>query len=200
MKILLTGAEGFIGSHLVEKLVKKGHKVTALVLYNSFNDIGNLNFVEKKTLNKIKIIFGDIRDSDFVQKYFKSQDVIINLAALIGIPYSYIAANSYVDTNVKGLLNILDVVKKNKKCQLIQVSSSEVYGTAKYVPMNEEHPLNAQSPYAATKIAADQIALSFFRSFNCKISIIRPFNTFGPRQSLRAIIPSLISQSLNALG
>jgi dTDP-glucose 4,6-dehydratase len=196
MRIGITGSEGFIGSHLVEKLVRLGHKVKALVLYNSFNDIGNLKYLDKKTLSKINIVFGDIKDDFFLNKNFNDCDAIINLAALIGIPYSYNAPNSYIDTNIKGVLNLLNLASKNKKMHLILTSTSEVYGTAKYVPINEDHPINTQSPYAASKAAGDNLAISYYKSFNTKVSIVRPFNTFGPRQSLRAVIPTIITQAL----
>ncbi len=194
-KILVTGACGFIGSHLVESLAKnKKNKVTALCFYNSTNSIGNMKFIPKKILNKINIIFGDIRGNDLILNIIKNQDIVIHLAALISIPYSYLSPKAYVDTNVKGTLNILEACKVNKVKRLIVTSTSEVYGSAKYVPIDEKHPLNAQSPYAASKIAADQLALSYYRSFDLPVVIARPFNTFGPRQSNRAIIPTLINQ------
>lgn len=196
MKICVTGAEGFIGSHLVEKLVKSGHSVKALVLYNSFNDIGNLKFIDKKKLSKLKIIFGDIKDDFFLHNNLNNCDVIINLAALISIPYSYSAPNSYIDNNLKGVLNLLNLATKNKKIHLILTSTSEVYGTAQYVPIDENHPINTQSPYAASKAACDNLAISYFKSFNTKVSILRPFNVFGPRQSLRAVIPTIITQAI----
>lgn len=196
MKVLITGSEGFIGSHLVELLVKSGYKVTALTLYNSFNDIGWLKNIDKKVLKKIKIFSGDIRDKSLVDEILKNKDVVINLAALIGIPYSYKSVESYVDTNVKGTMNLLNSAKKYKIKRFIQTSTSEVYGTAKYIPIDEKHPLSGQSPYAASKIASDQLALSYYRSFDLPVTILRPFNTFGPRQSLRAVIPTIISQCL----
>lgn len=196
MKVLITGSEGFIGSHLVELLVKSGYKVTALTLYNSFNDIGWLKNIDKKVLKKIKIFSGDIRDKSLVDEILKNKDVVINLAALIGIPYSYKSVESYVDTNVKGTMNLLNSAKKYKVKRFIQTSTSEVYGTAKYIPIDEKHPLSGQSPYAASKIASDQLALSYYRSFDLPVTILRPFNTFGPRQSLRAVIPTIISQCL----
>ena len=196
MKVLITGSEGFIGSHLVELLVKSGYKVTALTLYNSFNDIGWLKNIDKKVLEKIKIFNGDIRDKSLVDEILKNKDVVINLAALIGIPYSYKSVESYVDTNVKGTMNLLNSAKKYKVKRFIQTSTSEVYGTAKYIPIDEKHPLSGQSPYAASKIASDQLALSYYRSFDLPVTILRPFNTFGPRQSLRAVIPTIISQCL----
>ena len=167
----------------------------ALVLYNSFNDIGNLKYLDKKLLSKLEIVFGDIRDEGFVSKNFNDCKTIINLAALIGIPYSYVAPNSYVETNVYGLLNLLNLATRNKKIHLIHTSTSEIYGTAKFVPINEL-PINPQSPYAASKVAGDSLAISYFKSFNTEFSIMRPFNAFGPRQSLRAVIPAIISQAL----
>ena len=196
MKVLITGSEGFIGSHLVELLVKSGYKVTALTLYNSFNDIGWLKNIDKKVLKKIKIFSGDIRDKSLVDEILKNKDVVINLAALIGIPYSYKSVESYVDTNVKGTMNLLNSAKKYKVKRFIQTSTSEVYGTARYIPIDEKHPLSGQSPYAASKIASDQLALSYYRSFDLPVTVLRPFNTFGPRQSLRAVIPTIISQCL----
>ena len=196
MRILVTGAEGFIGSHLVEMLVKKKYDVRALVLYNSFNSWGWIDSFPKKIKNKIQVFLSDVRDKEAVEKSIKGVDVIINLAALIGIPYSYVASKSYIDTNVIGLLNILNASLNSKVKQIIQVSTSEVYGTPKKVPIKENYELNAQSPYAASKIAADQLALSFYRSFGLPVSIIRPFNTYGPRQSARAIIPTIITQAL----
>ena len=196
MKILVTGAEGFIGSHLVEGLIKKRYKVKALVLYNSFNSLGWIDTLPDKTRKTIEIALGDIRDKEFIDKVLKDVDVVINLAALISIPYSYKASRSYIDTNVNGLLNILTASLSSKVKQVIQISTSEVYGTPKKVPIKEDFPLNAQSPYAASKIAADQLALSFHKSFGLPVSIIRPFNTYGPRQSTRAIIPTIITQAL----
>ena len=196
MKILVTGADGFIGSHLVERLVKEGHSVTALTMYNINNNLGNLEFIDKKKLKYIKVLRGDIRDYDFVLKNFKKQDLIIHLAALIGIPYSYVTPNSYIDTNIKGTLNILSVLQQNQNLSLIHTSTSETYGTAKFVPITENHPLEAQSPYAASKIGADQLAMSFFKSYETPVTILRPFNTYGPRQSMRAIIPTIANQFL----
>lgn len=193
-KIFVTGACGFIGSHVVEKLVDAGHNVTAMAFYNQRNSNGWLDEIDENRKKKISIIQGDVRDYNFLQSKTKNFDVIIHLAALIGIPYSYIAPESYVDTNVKGTLNILNCALQNKTSQVILTSTSEVYGTAKKVPILETHPLNAQSPYAASKIAADQLALSYYKSFNLPITILRPFNSFGPRQSSRAIIPTIISQ------
>jgi NAD dependent epimerase/dehydratase len=196
MKIFITGACGFIGSHLVELLVKRGHHVKALSFYNHQNSYGWLDQINNDIKKKIEIISGDIRDYNFLLKETKNIDVIFNLAALISIPYSYISPSSYVQTNIIGSQNILEASRLNKIKKTIIVSTSEVYGSAKYVPIDENHPLNAQSPYAATKIAADQLALSYFRSFDLPVSILRPFNTFGPRQSAKAIIPSILIQLL----
>ncbi len=198
MKILITGAEGFIGSHLVEKLVSKGHDVTAFVLYNSFNFYGWLEQINKKVLKKIRIITGDIRDFQSISAAMKNKDAVINLAALIAIPYSYKTARSYIDTNIIGTQNILEAAKFMKIKKILHTSTSEVYGTAKFVPITEKHPINSQSPYAATKASADQLALSYYYSFNLPITILRPFNTFGPRQSMRAVIPTIIGQVLNS--
>ena len=196
MKILVTGAEGFIGSHLTETLVKEKFDVRALVLYNSFSSCGWIDSFPDKIKNKIKIFPGDVRDKELTEKAIKGVDVIFNLAALIGIPYSYIANQSYIDTNVIGLLNILNASIDSKVKQIVHISTSEVYGTPKSLPIKEEAKLNAQSPYAASKIAADQLALSFNKSYGLPVTIIRPFNTYGPRQSARAIIPTIITQAL----
>ncbi|ABO18034.1 NAD-dependent 4,6-dehydratase LegB [Prochlorococcus marinus] len=195
-KVLVTGADGFIGSHLTEMLVRKGYEVNAFCLYNSFGLKGWLDFVAPEIKNNINYIFGDIRNYDSISKAVKSNNFVFHLAALIGIPYSYTSPSSYVDTNIKGTLNVLEACRKFDIEKLIHTSTSETYGSAQYVPINEEHPLVAQSPYAATKIAADQLALSFFKSFNTPVSILRPFNTYGPRQSCRAVIPSIILQIL----
>ena len=195
MKILLTGSEGFIGSHLAEKLVKNGHELTCLVLYNSFNSWGWLDKIDDKIKKNIKIVTGDIRDEFLVKSLIKKNtDVVINLAALIGIPYSYRSPKSYFETNSMGILNILNSSINSNIKKIIHTSTSEVYGTPKYIPIDENHTVSAQSPYAASKIAADQIALSYNKSFNLPVTILRPFNTFGPRQSLRAIIPTIITQ------
>jgi len=196
-KIFVTGSEGFIGSHLVDLLVRKKYKVKALVQYNSFNSWGWLETLDKKILEKIEIVLGDVRDLNEMIFNTKNQDVIIHLAALIGIPYSYIAPKSYIETNCIGTLNVMEAAKINKVKKIIHTSTSEVYGTAKYVPMDENHPINAQSPYSASKISADHIAQSFYNSFNLPVVVLRPFNTFGPRQSLRAVIPTIIGQALN---
>ena len=194
MKILVTGACGFIGSHVVEKLVKKNFNVTAFTFYNSLGSNGWLDNIDKKILKEVKIVSGDIRDHEFLVNCSKKIDIIFHLAALIGIPYSYRAVKSYLDTNINGTYNILNAAKINNVSKTIITSTSEVYGSAQTIPIKETHRLNAQSPYAASKIAADQLALSFNKSFGLPVTIIRPFNTFGPRQSTRAIIPSIITQ------
>lgn len=191
-KILVTGADGFIGSHLTEMLVSKGYKVKALSQYNSFNNYGWLEKIKCKS--DIEIFSGDIRDSNYCDYVSKDIDAIFHLAALIGIPYSYLSPDQYIDTNVRGTLNICQSAKKNNVSRLIHTSTSEVYGTAKYVPIDEKHPLQPQSPYSASKISADMIAMSFFNSFDLPVTIARPFNTYGPRQSARAIIPTIITQ------
>ncbi len=197
MKIFLTGADGFIGSHLAELLVKKGFNVKALTYYNSFNSWGWLDHINQKVRKDIEIITGDIRDEQLISNTIKKKiDVVINLAALIGIPYSYRAPKSYIDTNVYGLMNILNSARKSNIEKIIHTSTSEVYGNPVFIPITEEHPVSGQSPYAASKIAADQIALSYEKSFKLPITILRPFNTFGPRQSARAVIPTIISQIL----
>jgi len=191
-KILITGGDGFIGSHLAEMLVSKGYHVKALSQYNSFGSGGWLDLVSCK--ENIQILSGDIRDGNFCKTISKDVDIIFHLAALIAIPFSYVAPDSYVETNIKGTLNICQAAKENGIERLIHTSTSEVYGTAKYVPIDEKHPLQPQSPYSATKIAADAIAMSFYNSFNLPVTIARPFNTYGPRQSARAIIPTIITQ------
>ena len=195
MKALITGADGFIGSHLTELLVKSGYQVKALAQYNSFNSWGWLEDVE--VLNDIEVLTGDIRDPYFCQHITKGVDVIFHLAALIAIPYSYLAPDSYVDTNIKGTLNICQAAITNKVGRVIHTSTSEVYGSARYVPIDEKHPLQAQSPYSASKIAADAMATSFYNAFELPLTIARPFNTFGPRQSARAVIPTIITQIAN---
>ncbi|MFB6317422.1 NAD-dependent 4,6-dehydratase LegB [Saccharicrinis sp. FJH54] len=192
---LVTGADGFIGSHLTEELLKKGYKVKALSQYNSFNYWGWLEDIPAN--NKLEIISGDIRDPHFCKIITKDVDVIFHLAALIAIPYSYNAPDSYVDTNVKGTLNICQAAKGNGNIRVIHTSTSEVYGTAQYVPIDEMHPKQPQSPYSASKIGADAMAMSFYNAFNLPVTIARPFNTYGPRQSARAIIPTIITQILN---
>ena len=195
-KVLVTGADGFIGSHLVESLVNSGLNVKAFCYYNSLNSIGWLSDLPKNILDSVEIIHGDIRDSDRVDSAVNSCNAVIHLAALIAIPYSYSAPRSYIETNVIGTLNILQSSLKNNIERFIQTSTSEVYGTAQYVPIDEKHPLKGQSPYSASKIASDQIAYSFFSSFNLPVVTLRPFNTYGPRQSNRAVIPTIISQAL----
>lgn len=195
-KVLVTGADGFIGSHLTEELVLKGFKVRVLAYYNSFNSYGWLDTLPASIRNEIEIISGDIRDPNGVRACLSSIDSVFHLAALIAIPYSYQSPDSYVDTNVKGTLNVLQAAKSLGTGKVLITSTSEVYGSADYVPIDEAHPKKAQSPYAATKIGADQLALSFYRSFSLPVTIVRPFNTYGPRQSARAVIPTIISQLL----
>jgi dTDP-glucose 4,6-dehydratase len=197
VKILVTGADGFIGSHVVETLVKGGHDVRAFVLYNSFNSWGWLDESDKAIRDSIDIFAGDIRDPHGVDKAVEKQEVILNLAALIAIPYSYHSPDTYIDTNIKGTLNILQAARRHGVKRVVQTSTSEVYGTAQYIPIDEAHPLHPQSPYAATKVGADQLALSFHASFDVPVGILRPFNTYGPRQSARAVIPTIISQLAN---
>tara|TARA_B100001939_G_C16941111_1_gene618333 strand:+ start:1879 stop:2862 length:984 start_codon:yes stop_codon:yes gene_type:complete len=194
MKILITGADGFIGSHLVELLLKKKNRVRALVFYNSFGHNGHLDYINKS--KNLDIVKGDIRDRTFCENICKGVDVVIHLASLISIPFSYTSSQSYLDTNVLGTHNICEAVRKNKNKKLIVFSTSEVYGTAKYVPIDENHPKQPQSPYSASKIAADALSMSYYYSFGINLTIIRPFNTYGPRQSTRAIIPTIISQIL----
>lgn len=191
-RVLVTGADGFIGSHLVEMLVEKGYEVRALALYNSFNSWGWLD--DSPYLDKIEVVTGDVRDPFFCNEICKNIDYVFHLAALIAIPYSYQAPQSYVETNVNGTLNICKAAMENNVARIMHTSTSEVYGTALYVPINEAHPLQPQSPYSASKIGADAMAMSFFLSFDLPLTIARPFNTFGPRQSARAVIPTIISQ------
>ena len=192
---LITGADGFIGSHLTELLVREGYKVRALSQYNSFNYWGWLEDV--KGLGQVEIVNGDVRDPHYCKHITKDIDTVFHLAALIAIPYSYVAPDSYVDTNVKGTLNICQAALENGVKRVIHTSTSEVYGTAQYVPIDEKHPLQAQSPYSASKIAADAMAMSFFNAFDLPLTIARPFNTYGPRQSARAVIPAIITQIAN---
>lgn len=194
MKVLVTGSEGFIGSHLVETLVARGLDVRAFVLYNFSNHWGWLEHLPKPVRDRIEVVPGDVRDPASVRAAVRGCDAVLHLAALIAIPYSYQAPDSYVATNVGGTLNVLQAVRDEGVGKLVVTSTSEVYGTARRVPIDEEHPLNAQSPYAATKIAADQLALSFHRSFGTPVTVLRPFNTFGPRQSARAVIPTIVAQ------
>ncbi|NLK96235.1 MAG: SDR family NAD(P)-dependent oxidoreductase, partial [Clostridiales bacterium] len=195
-KVLVTGADGFIGSHLTEELVKQGHKVKAFAYYNSFNSWGWLDTLPKEILNEIEVFTGDIRDPNGVREAMKGMDEVFHLAALIAIPFSYHSPDSYVDTNIKGTLNVLQAARDLDTSRILVTSTSEVYGTAQYVPIDENHPYQGQSPYSATKIGADRLAESFYRSFNMPITIVRPFNTYGPRQSARAVIPTIITQLL----
>jgi NAD dependent epimerase/dehydratase len=195
-KVLITGSDGFIGSHLVERFLKEKCVVRAFVFYNSFNSWGWLDTLPTKVLNQVEIFAGDIRDPFTVKKAVKDVNIICHLAALIGIPYSYIAPDSYIDTNVKGTLNVVQAAKSSNLEKVIITSTSETYGSAIYVPIDEKHPYQPQSPYSASKISADHIAMSYYHSFDLPISIIRPFNTYGPRQSTRAIIPTIITQIL----
>lgn len=197
-KVVVTGAGGFIGSHLVEKLIELKANVHALVHYNSLNSWGNLELVDPEVLNKVKVYSGDIMDYPYVKNLVNKADVVFHLGALISIPYSYKASSMFIDTNIKGTYNILSASLESKVKRVIHTSTSEVYGTGKYIPIDEKHPLQGQSPYSASKIGADKIAESFYNSFGLKVSIIRPFNTFGPRQSARAIIPTIISQVVNS--
>lgn len=196
-KVLITGADGFIGSHLTEFLVGNGYDVRAFVYYNSFNSYGWLDSVSKETKSKIEFFSGDIRDPNGVREAMIGIDIVFHLAALIAIPFSYHSPDSYIDTNVKGTLNIIQAARDNNVKRVLVTSTSEVYGTAQFVPITELHPKQPQSPYSASKIGADAIADSFYRSFDLPITIVRPFNTFGPRQSARAVIPTIISQLLN---
>ena len=192
--IFVTGADGFIGSHLVESLVAAGHRVRALALYNALGRWGWLDQLDARTLQSVEVITGDVRDAVVVRRAMQGCDTVMHLAALIGIPYSYLAAQSYVDTNVSGTLNVLQAARELGVARVIHTSTSEVYGTAQQVPIDEQHRLFAQSPYAATKIAADQLALSYHASYGLPVIVLRPFNTYGPRQSARAVIPAIISQ------
>ena len=195
-KVLVTGADGFIGSHMVEELVRKGYSVRAFSYYNSFNTWGWLDTLAPEILSQIEVVCGDIRDPYGVKKAIEGVDMVFHLAALIAIPFSYHSPDAYVDTNIKGTLNVLQAAKELNVERVLITSTSEVYGTAKYVPIDENHPFQGQSPYSATKIGADRLAESFYRSFDLPVSIVRPFNTFGPRQSARAVIPTIITQLL----
>ena len=195
-RVLVTGAAGFIGSHLVEALLAHGANVTCLTHYNSASSVGNLGFLPPKARAAITVSAGNIEDSDFVQRAVEGQQIVLHLAALIGIPYSYVAPRSYVRTNVEGTLNILDAARRCGVDRVVHISTSEVYGSARRTPIDEEHPLQGQSPYSASKIAADMLAESYYRSFGVPVVTIRPFNTFGPRQSARALIPTIIAQGL----
>jgi dTDP-glucose 4,6-dehydratase len=196
-KVLVTGADGFIGSHLTEELVKQGYDVRAFVYYNSFNRWGWLDSLETEILEKIEIFSGDIRDPNGVRIAMEGVDTVFHLAALIAIPFSYHSPDSYVDTNIKGTLNILQAARLLGTRRVLVTSTSEVYGTAQFVPITELHPYQGQSPYSASKIGADRMAESFYRSFNLPVTIVRPFNTYGPRQSARAVIPTVITQLLS---
>ena len=195
-KVLVTGADGFIGSHLTESLLEKGYDVKAFTYYNSFNTWGWLDTLSKEKLNQIEVFSGDVIDPNGVSEAMKGVDQVFHLAALIAIPFSYHSPDSYVDTNIKGTLNVLQAARDLGTEKIMVTSTSEVYGTAQYVPIDEKHPFQGQSPYSATKIGADRLAESFYRSFNLPVAIVRPFNTFGPRQSARAVIPTIITQLL----
>ena len=196
MKVLVTGADGFIGSHLVEELVKKGYEVRAFVYYNSFNTWGWLDTLPGSVMEHVEIFQGDIRDPNGVRVAMQEAEAVFHLAALIAIPFSYHSPDTYVDTNIKGTLNVLQAARELGTRRVLITSTSEVYGTAQYVPIDEKHPCQGQSPYSATKIGADRLAESFYRSFNLPVTIVRPFNTYGPRQSARAVIPTVITQLL----
>ena len=196
-KVLVTGADGFIGSHLTEELVKQGKRVKAFVYYNSFNSWGWIDSLPKEIRDEIEIFAGDIRDPNGVREAMTGVDMVFHLAALIAIPFSYHSPDSYVDTNIKGTLNVLQAARQLETRRVLVTSTSEVYGTAQYVPIDEKHPYQGQSPYSATKIGADRLAESFYRSFNLPVTIVRPFNTYGPRQSARAVIPTIITQLLS---
>jgi NAD dependent epimerase/dehydratase len=198
-RVLITGADGFIGSHLTEALLAEGCKVRAFVFYNSFNSWGWLDTLPKEKLSKIDIFAGDIRDSNGVRTAMKEIDIVFHLAALIAIPFSYHSPESYIDTNIKGTLNVIQAARDLKVERVLVTSTSEVYGTAQFVPITESHPKQPQSPYSASKIGADSIADSFYRSFDLPVTIVRPFNTYGPRQSSRAVIPTIITQLLNGI-
>lgn len=195
-KKLVTGADGFIGSHLTEELVRQGHEVKAFAYYNSFNTWGWLDALPKDIMKEVEVFTGDIRDPNGIRKAMEGTDEVYHLAALIAIPFSYHSPDTYVDTNIKGTLNVLQAARNIDISRLLITSTSEVYGTAQYVPIDELHPFQGQSPYSATKIGADRLAESFYRSFNMPITIVRPFNTYGPRQSARAVIPTIITQLL----
>lgn len=194
IRVLVTGADGFIGSHLTEALVRRGCRVRAMVMYNSFGFRGWLEDLPRDIAEQIEVVAGDVRDPHAVRELMKGCDVVFHLAALIAIPYSYLAPDSYIDTNVRGTLNVLQAARDLQVARVVHTSTSEVYGTALRVPIDENHPLQGQSPYSASKIGADQLALSFYCSFDTPVSLIRPFNTYGPRQSARAVIPSIILQ------
>jgi len=194
MKVLVTGADGFIGSHLVEALVREGHDTRAFVLYNSFNSWGWLDRCADDVRGRFEVFAGDIRDPHGVRAAMQGRDAVLHLAALVAIPYSYHSPDTYIDTNVKGTLNVVQAARECGVSKVVHTSTSEVYGTAKFVPITEDHPLQGQSPYSASKIGADQIAMSFHASFGTPVTIVRPFNTYGPRQSARAVIPTIVLQ------
>ncbi|QCH26951.1 NAD-dependent 4,6-dehydratase LegB [Clostridium tyrobutyricum] len=196
-RVLITGSEGFIGSHLTEKLVKIGAKVTALVQYNSFNNWGWIDTFDKNIKDSINVVTGDVREYDGMKRIIKGQEVVFHLAALIAIPYSYLSPMAYVKTNIEGTTNVLEACREYDVQKIVHTSTSETYGTALYVPIDEKHPMQGQSPYSASKIGADKIAESFYKSFDLPVATIRPFNTYGPRQSARAVIPTIISQILS---
>ena len=196
-KVLVTGADGFIGSHLTERLVELGADVTALSQYNSFNSWGWIDTFDKKVKDSIKVVTGDIREYDGMKRIIKGQEVVLHLAALIAIPYSYLSPMAYVRTNVEGTTNVLEACREYEVEKIVHTSTSETYGTALYVPIDEKHPMQGQSPYSASKIGADMMAESYYKSFNMPIATLRPFNTYGPRQSARAVIPTIISQILS---
>lgn len=196
MKVLVTGADGFIGSHLTEELVLKGYEVRAFVYYNSFNTWGWLDTLPQEIMKSVEVFQGDIRDPNGVEEAMRDVNVVFHLAALIAIPFSYHSPDTYVDTNIKGTLNVLQAARKLGTDRVLTTSTSEVYGSARYIPIDENHPFQGQSPYSATKIGADRLAESFYRSFQVPVSIVRPFNTYGPRQSARAVIPTIITQLL----
>jgi len=198
-RILITGADGFIGSHITEALVRDGHQVRAFVFYNSFNSWGWLDHCAQEVKGQFDVFAGDVRDANGVRTAMRECDVVLHLAALIGIPYSYHSPDTYVDTNIKGTLNIVQAARDLNVSRVVHTSTSEVYGTAQFVPITEDHPLRGQSPYSATKIGADQLALSFHRSFGTPVVVLRPFNTYGPRQSARAVIPTIIMQIASGL-
>lgn len=199
MRVLVTGADGFIGSHLVEELVERGYQVRAFVCYNSFGTWGWLESLEKEVMENVEVFPGDIRDPYGVKKALEGCEAVFHLAALIAIPFSYYSPDSYVDTNIKGTLNVLQAARELGTKRVLVTSTSEVYGTAQYVPIDEKHPFQGQSPYSASKIGADRLAESFYRSFDLPVTIVRPFNTYGPRQSARAVIPTIIVQLLSGM-
>lgn len=200
MKVVVTGADGFIGSHVTELLVRAGHEVTAMAQYNSVGTAGWLDHVDSDVNQQFNVVLGDVRDADLVDQLLRGQDAVLHLAALIGIPYSYTAPESYLQVNVVGTLNVLQASRKSALSSVILASTSEVFGSAQYAPMDECHPQRAQSPYAASKVAADHLGVAFHCSFGLPVGIVRPFNTFGPRQSLRAVIPTIVAQALNSHG